>query len=73
MKKIDVARRTLEAYAVPVARITPLKNVYNTTFRVAATYFGFRTRDEPPWRSSSQNSSGSLLCARTWACMFLSR
>ncbi len=36
MKKVDVARRALEAYEVPVARITPLKNVYNTTFRVVA-------------------------------------
>jgi Ser/Thr protein kinase RdoA (MazF antagonist) len=36
MKKVDVARRALEAYAVPVARIAPLKNVYNTTYRVVA-------------------------------------
>ena len=36
MKNVDVARRALEAYAVPVARIAPLKNVYNTTFRVVA-------------------------------------
>jgi len=36
MKKIDVARRALEAYVVPVARIAPLKNVYNTTFRIVA-------------------------------------
>lgn len=36
MKKVDVAQRALEAYAVPVTRIAPLKNVYNTTFRVVA-------------------------------------
>ena len=31
-----LARQALEAYAVPVARVTPLKHVYNTTFRIAA-------------------------------------
>lgn len=32
-----LAQRALAAYAVPVARITLLKHVYNTTFRIAAT------------------------------------
>jgi Ser/Thr protein kinase RdoA (MazF antagonist) len=30
-----LARKALEAYAVPVASVTPLAHVYNTTFRVA--------------------------------------
>src|SRR3989442_14573824 len=31
-----LALQELEAYAGPVARITPLKHVYNATFRIAA-------------------------------------
>lgn len=31
-----LARQALQAYTVPVARMTPLKHVYNTTFRIAA-------------------------------------
>jgi len=34
MKKEGLAREAMEAYAVPVARIAPLKHVYNTTFRI---------------------------------------
>jgi Ser/Thr protein kinase RdoA (MazF antagonist) len=30
-----LARQALEAYAVPAARVTPLKHVYNKTFRIA--------------------------------------
>jgi Ser/Thr protein kinase RdoA (MazF antagonist) len=33
---MHLARKALEAYAVPVARITSLKHVYNTTFRITA-------------------------------------
>src|SRR6266478_738399 len=29
-----LARQALEAYAVPVASVTPLKHVYNKTFRI---------------------------------------
>src|SRR5262245_37033049 len=31
-----LARQALEAYAVPVASVTPLKHVYNKTFRIIA-------------------------------------
>ena len=36
VKKLEVAQRALSAYGLSVARIAPLKNVYNTTFRVVA-------------------------------------
>ncbi|MBE0635952.1 phosphotransferase [Candidatus Bipolaricaulota bacterium] len=36
MKEVGLARRAMEAYAVPIASITPLKDVYNTTFRIIA-------------------------------------
>jgi Ser/Thr protein kinase RdoA (MazF antagonist) len=32
---MTLARRALEAYAVPAARVTSLKHVYNSTFRIA--------------------------------------
>jgi Ser/Thr protein kinase RdoA (MazF antagonist) len=31
-----LARQALEAYTVPIARVTPLKQVYNKNFRIAA-------------------------------------
>jgi len=34
MSRAGLARRALEAYAVPIARVVPLKHVYNMTFRV---------------------------------------
>ena len=36
MKKVDVARRALDAYALPYASITAPKDVCNTTFRIAS-------------------------------------
>src|SRR5262245_61305549 len=34
--RLSLARKALDAYAIPVAGLKPLKHIYNTTFRVTA-------------------------------------